>query len=549
MQLIAWTKRLGMDARFQERYLNEGFSGGEKKRNEVLQMAMLEPVIAVLDETDSGLDIDALRAGRGRHRGGPQGPRPSSASCSSRTTSASSTTSRPDVVHVLIDGRIVATGDAELARDGRGRRASTRSAPARRSASMSPLDVADDQARLPAARARGQRQARHVPRLRVVVAEAARGARRDGRLLPALLRQHPPRRVHDRRGGDRRLRAGAAQGRRASSTRRRRRRSSSRATRPRRSTSSRTRGPAPTCRAGDAIVLSHMEHHANVVPWHMLAAERGVELRWIPMTDDFRLDLTEPRRAARRRPAARDHARCRTCSARSTTSARSPTPRTPHDALVLVDACQYVPHVATDVQAWDADFVAFSAHKMCGPSGIGALWARQELLEAMPPFLGGGEMIRDVRLDGFTTNDVPWKFEAGTHADRRGGRLRRRRRLPRQRSAWTRCATTRCGSRATRSTRSATASPTRSRSTARSTRRVRGGAVSFLFDGIHAHDISQVLDEDAVCVRAGHHCAKPLMRQLGVPATTRASFYVYNDEADVDVLVEALAKAQKFFTP
>ena len=201
------------------------------------------------------------------------------------------------------------------------------------------------------------------------------------------------------------------------------------------------------------------------------------------------------------------------------------------------------------MQAWDADFVAFSAHKMCGPSGIGALWARQELLEAMPPFLGGGEMIRDVRLDGFTTNDVPWKFEAGTQADRRGGRLRRRGRLPRPRSAWTRCATTRCASPATRSTRSRDRFPESLTIYGPLDTSVRGGAVSFLFDGIHAHDISQVLDEDAVCVRAGHHCAKPLMRQLGVPATTRASFYVYNDEADVDVLVEALAKAQKFFTP
>ena len=199
------------------------------------------------------------------------------------------------------------------------------------------------------------------------------------------------------------------------------------------------------------------------------------------------------------------------------------------------------------MQAWDADFVAFSAHKLLGPSGIGALWARHELLEAMPPFLGGGEMIRDVRVDGFTTNDVPWKFEAGTQAiaeaigfgaavdylsalgmdavrdhemqltavhARRAARplpgpphdlrtaRRRRSAVGRSRS---------CSTASTRTT------------SARSSTRTR------------------------VCVRAGHHCAKPLMRQLGVPATSRASFYVYNDEADVDVLVEALAKAQKFF--
>ena len=167
--------------------------------------------------------------------------------------------------------------------------------------------------------------------------------------------------------------------------------------------------------AGDVIVLSHMEHHANVVPWHMLAAERGVELRWIPLTEDFRLDLSNLDQLL-------DGAKLLAISAMSnvlgTINEIRPLADAAHaaGAHVLVDACQFVPHVATDVQAWDADFIAFSAHKLLGPSGIGALWARYELLEEMPPFLGGGEMIRDVRLDGFTTNDVPWKFEAGTQA-------------------------------------------------------------------------------------------------------------------------------------
>ena len=201
-----------------------------------------------------------------------------------------------------------------------------------------------------------------------------------------------------------------------------------------------------------------------------------------------------------------------------------------------------------DVQALDCDFLAISGHKMCGPSGIGALWARLELLEEMPPFLGGGEMIRDVRLDGVSTNDVPWKFEAGT--------------MPIVEAVGFGAAVdymTALGMPAVRDhemrlTRYALDAltehfPDSLRIFGPLDTSVRGGAVSFLFDGIHAHDISQVLDEDAVCVRAGHHCAKPLMRQLGVPATTRASFYVYNDESDVDVLIDALAKAQKFFTP
>jgi cysteine desulfurase / selenocysteine lyase len=296
---------------------------------------------------------------------------------------------------------------------------------------------------------------------------------------------------------------------------------------------------------GDVVVLSHMEHHANVVPWHILAAERGIELRWIPMTPDFRLDLSGL-------DALLEGARLLAVSAMSNVLGTINDIRPladaahAHGALILVDACQFVPHVATDVQAWDADFVAFSSHKILGPTGIGVLWGREALLEAMPPFLGGGEMIRDVRLDGFTTNDLPWKFEAGTPAIVEAvgfgaaidyisalgmDAVRAHERLV------TRYALESLHDRFGDSL--TIYGPTDID--------VRGGAVSFLFDGIHAHDISQVLDEDAVCVRAGHHCAKPLMRRLGVPATTRASFYVYNDEADVDALVEALEKAQKFF--
>jgi cysteine desulfurase/selenocysteine lyase len=298
-------------------------------------------------------------------------------------------------------------------------------------------------------------------------------------------------------------------------------------------------------REGDVIVLSHMEHHANVVPWHMLAAERGVVLRWIPLTSDYRLDTSDLN-------ALLDGAKLLAISAMSNVvgtinDVRALTEKArAAGAHVLVDACQYVPHVATDVRAWGADFVAFSAHKMLGPSGIGALWARRELLEAMPPFLGGGEMIRDVRLDGFLPNEVPWKFEAGT--------------MPIVEAVGFGAAVDYLSSLGMEAVREHEQEVTKYALQALRDRfgdalsiygpldvAVRGGAVSFLFDGIHAHDISQVLDEDAVCVRAGHHCAKPLMRQLGVPATTRASFYVYNDEADVDVLVEALAKAQKFF--
>jgi cysteine desulfurase/selenocysteine lyase len=215
-------------------------------------------------------------------------------------------------------------------------------------------------------------------------------------------------------------------------------------------------------------------------------------------------------------------------------------------ALILVDAAQAVPHTAVDVQAWDADFVGFTGHKMLGPSGIGGLWARPELLEAMPPFLGGGEMIRDVRKDGFIPNEVPWKFEAGTMPIAEASGLAAAidyletlgidavHAHEEQLTAYALNALEeRFGSRL------AIQGP--------HTTDGRGGIISFSFEGIHAHDVSQVLDEDGICVRASHHCAKPLMKVLRVPATTRASFYVYNDEADVDALVESLAKAEKFF--
>ena len=322
-------------------------------------------------------------------------------------------------------------------------------------------------------------------------------------------------------------------------------RSSSPATRPSRSTSSRTRGRA-NLKPGDVVVLSHMEHHANVVPWHILAAERGIELRWIPMTPDFRLDLSNL-------DALLDGARLLAISAMSNVLGTINDIRPladaahAHGALILVDACQYVPHVATDVQAWDADFVAFSSHKMLRPHrdrrAVGAHRAARRDA-AVPrrrrddPRRPPRRLHHQRRARGSSRRERPAIVEAvgfgaaidyisaiGMDAVRAHERLITRYALESLRDRFGDSLTI--------------YGPTDVD--------VRGGAVSFLFDGIHAHDISQVLDEDAVCVRAGHHCAKPLMRQLGVPATTRASFYVYNDEADVDALVEALAKAQKFF--
>ncbi len=300
-----------------------------------------------------------------------------------------------------------------------------------------------------------------------------------------------------------------------------------------------------TLREGDAILVTEMEHHANVVPWHILAAERGIEVRWVPLTSDYQLDLTDLDRlldgvklfaftAVSNVLGTRNDVRALTDAAHAA------------GALALVDAAQAVPHGAVDVVAWDADFVGFTGHKMLGPSGIGGFWARPELLESMPPFLGGGEMILDVRKDGYIPNEVPWKFEAGTmpivEATGLGAAVDYLEAVgvdaihehEQQLTAYTLAALhDRFGDRIT------VQGPTDLDK--------RGGIISFTFDGIHAHDIAQVLDGDAICVRASHHCAKPLMRVLGVPATSRASFYLYNDTADVDALVESLARAEKFF--
>ena len=297
--------------------------------------------------------------------------------------------------------------------------------------------------------------------------------------------------------------------------------------------------------AGDAVVLTHMEHHANIVPWQMLAAERGIEIRWIPLDAHGRLDLTDLDHLL-------DGAKALGATAMSNVLGTLTPVRTLTDAaraagaVSIIDGCQSVPHSPTDVADLGCDFLAFSGHKMCGPTGIGVLYGREELLDAMPPFLGGGEMIRDVRLDGFTCNDLPWKFEAGTPPIAEivglGAAVR-----------WLQG----IGMDAVRAheiglteytfTLLAERFGDRLRIHGPSDPLERGGVFSFEFDGLHPHDISQVLDTHAVCVRAGHHCAKPLMRILGVGATARASVYVYNDSSDIDALADALDATGAFF--
>ncbi len=296
---------------------------------------------------------------------------------------------------------------------------------------------------------------------------------------------------------------------------------------------------------GKAVLLSVMEHHANLVPWLMLREERGTELRFLDIDDAGRLVLDDLDRMldgvglvaltamsnvlGTLNPIAEIAARAHAAG-----------------AVVLVDAAQSVPHAATDVATMGCDFLAFSAHKMCGPTGIGVLWGREDLLEAMPAFLGGGEMIRDVRLDGWTPNEIPWRFEAGTPPIAEAIGL----------SAAVDYLTD-LGMDAVREHEVALTSQALATLSERHGDDLRifgpieagdrGGVISFTFRDIHPHDLSQVLDSSGVCIRAGHHCARPLMRRLGVPATSRASFYVYNDEADVEALSDGLLAATDLF--
>lgn len=296
---------------------------------------------------------------------------------------------------------------------------------------------------------------------------------------------------------------------------------------------------------GDVVLLSEMEHHANIVPWFQLRDSQGIEVRFIPVGDDYRLDLTTIDELMRGVKLVSVTGMSNVLG--TITPIRQLADMAHgHGALIAVDGAQSVAHSSTDVVELGIDFLAFSAHKMLGPTGLGVLWARESLLEAMPPFLGGGGMIQDVRLDGFTPATGPSRFEAGTPPIAQTAGLAAAVKYL-EGLGMDNIAAYEKELTADALTRLALEFEGRVRIIGPADTLERGGVISLDVEGVHPHDVAQVLDQFGVCVRPGHHCAKPLMKRFGLAATARASFGPYSLVSDTDVLLEALGHAVSMF--
>jgi cysteine desulfurase/selenocysteine lyase len=301
----------------------------------------------------------------------------------------------------------------------------------------------------------------------------------------------------------------------------------------------------PTLGRGDAVLITQMEHHSNIVPWQLACQQTGAELRYLDVTDDGKLSLDQLD-AELARGDVRLVAVAHVSNVLGTINPVVEIVARAHaaDAVTLVDGSQAVPQMPVDVGAVGADFYVWTGHKALGPTGIGVLHGRRELLEEMPPFLGGGDMIRTVDFQESTWNELPWKFEAGTSMVAEGVGLGAAveylsalgmDRVREHERSLTRYALERL------------AEVDGVRAIGPATAEERGGVISFELAGVHPHDVADIVNRENVCVRAGHHCAMPLMRRLGVPATARASFGPYNRPQDVDALVAALGKARELF--
>lgn len=295
--------------------------------------------------------------------------------------------------------------------------------------------------------------------------------------------------------------------------------------------------------AGDRVILTEMEHHSNLVPWHILAAERGIQLEFIPVTDEGLLDLDAYKVLLSQGAKLVSFTHMSNVLGTINPAAEIIALAHAAGAVTLLDGAQSVPHFKVDVQALDVDFLAFSAHKMAGPTGIGALYGKQSLLEAMPPFMGGGDMIKEVKLRSFRPNELPYKFEAGTPAIAEAVGFG-------------------AAAEYLSSIGMDAIAAHEHKITAYALERLeeipglkvfgpavqhKGGVAAFTLEGVHPHDVAQILDGDGIAVRAGHHCAQPLHEKFGIPATSRASFYLYSTTEEVDKLVEGIYKVKKTF--
>jgi len=296
-------------------------------------------------------------------------------------------------------------------------------------------------------------------------------------------------------------------------------------------------------RPGDEILLTEIEHHSNLVPWQLIGKQTGAQLRFVPVADNGLLEIDKLDELLTER--TRLVAFTAMSNVLGTITPVEEIVRRAHavGALALVDGAQSVPHLSVNVQALDCDFLAFSGHKMCGPTGIGVLYGKRRLLEEMPPFLGGGDMIRSVHLYESTWNDLPWKFEAGTPAIAQGVGLGAAVDFLTELSM----EAVRDHEREVTEYALEALSEVDGLTLYGPPADQRGGVISFNLAGIHPHDVASILDREGIAVRAGHHCAQPLMERLGVHATTRASFYVYNTREEADRLVEALYKVKQVF--
>src|SRR5687767_13405149 len=296
-------------------------------------------------------------------------------------------------------------------------------------------------------------------------------------------------------------------------------------------------------KADDLVILTEMEHHSNLVPWQILQAERGIRLEFIPVTEEGLLDMNAYRSLLSQSPKLVSFTHM--SNVLGTINPAAEIIRLAHEvgAVTLVDAAQSVPHLKVDVQALDADFLAFSAHKMCGPTGIGVLYGKIDLLDAMPPFLGGGDMIKEVKLRSYRPNSLPYKFEAGTPAIAEavglGAAVDYLSSLGMDAiSEHEHEITEYALERLEEIPGIKIFGPSADK---------KGGVATFTFDGVHPHDVAQILDRDGIAIRAGHHCAQPLHAKFGLPATSRASFYLYSTKDEVDLLVNGIYKVKELF--